>query len=66
MKLEMPMFHSDVAKYAFATRIVKVWNNLPVRVISAINLISFRQELDITRVEEKFNLESFLIGNKLK
>ena len=66
LKLIAPPFRLDVGKFCFISRVVKIWNALPERIISASSLQKLKKELNITVTNENFFLSSFLIGTKLR
>ena len=66
LKLPTSSFRLDVGKFTYANRIVKVWNALPVRIVSSTTLSTFKKELNRVVPGESFSLWSYMIGNKLK
>jgi len=46
LKLVNLRCHYDLRKYAFAVKVVNIWNSLPDSVISANNINKFKNRLD--------------------
>jgi len=64
LKLVNSRCHYDLRKYSFAVRVVNIWNSLPVSVISANNVNTFKNRLDKCWANQKliFDYESSLTG----
>ena len=60
-KLYKKRVNTNVAKYFYTNRIVNVWNNLPVDVVNAQNLNSFKNKIDSLYKESMYrtNLEIY-------
>ena len=46
IKLYKDRVNRDVLKYSFANRVIKQWNKLPEKVISASSINSFKTKID--------------------
>ena len=46
LKLKPGSFRTDMGKYSFSNRIVKIWNTLPEDVVTAESVNSFKCKLD--------------------
>ena len=55
----LPSFHLEIYKRIFPNNLLRVWNSLPVSVLSARSLAAFRQRLDT------FDFDSYLKGHAL-
>ena len=65
LKLQHVYHKYDVAKYSFASRVVKIWNSLPDRVILATSVNSFKSNLDKywSQLDFFYDYKGLLPGN---
>ena len=59
-KLFLPRTKKDIRKYNFNIRVVKIWNDLPEKVISASSLIAFEKRLDDYWKNQEIKYDNYL------
>ncbi len=68
-KLYQQRASKDIRKHYFTNRVVKIWNNLPVDVVNAPSINSFKNRLDKFWSNQPFKYnyeEPYYIGTELK
>jgi len=64
LKIRNRRTHYDTRKYFFCNRVTNIWNSLPIDIVTAPSLNSFKNRLDKHWLQQdiKYNWESVLSG----
>ena len=61
LKLAFPTAKSDIRKYFFSTRVVKIWNALPTNIVHAPSTHSFKSLLSYHDLTNFFVIPTFIV-----
>jgi len=64
LKIRNRRTHHNTRKYFFCNRVTNIWNSLPIDIVTAPSLNSFKNRLDKYWLQQdiKYNCESELLG----
>ena len=52
-RIRKERFRRDIKKFSFPHRVVDVWNGLPSKLVDAVSVHSFKEQLDLTRYSRR-------------